>query len=75
MAFHEEKKAEDFADLDILSIQIQSRVVNMVVKGNIDKINNYLDTMNPLMREVLDVNLEELFLYEMKKKGYGEDYE
>ena len=75
LAFHEEKKAEDFADLDILSIQIQSRVVNMVVKGNIDKINNYLDTMNPLMREVLDVNLEELFLYEMKKKGYGEDYE
>ena len=71
LAFQEEMHEEDFQALDLLSLQIQSRVVNMVVKGNIEKINNYLDSMEPLMKEVLDVNLEELFLYEMKQKGYG----
>ncbi|MGX8832972.1 ABC transporter ATP-binding protein [Amedibacillus sp. YH-ame10] len=72
LAFKEEVKKEDFSELDLLSIQIQSRVVNIVVRGNIEKISNYLDSMHPLMKEVLDVNLEELFLYEMKEKGYGE---
>lgn len=71
LAFKEEVKTEDFSELDLLSIQIQSRVVNIVARGNIEKISNYLDSMHPLMKEVLDVNLEELFLYEMKEKGYG----
>lgn len=52
-------------------MHIQSRVVNLVVKGDIEKIKNYLNTMNPLMMEVLNVNLEEVFIYEMEKKGYG----
>lgn len=71
LAFKEAKSEDDFKDLDILSIQIQSRVVNLVVKGNIEKIRNYIQTMNPLMMEVLNVNLEEVFIYEMEKKGYG----
>jgi len=45
--------------------------VNLVAKGNIDKIQNYLKTMNPLMMEILPVNLEEIFIYEMERKGYG----
>lgn len=72
IAFSQEMHEDDFKELDLLSLHIQSRVVNMVVKGNIEKISNYLDSMQPLMKEVLDVNLEELFLYEMKQKGYGE---
>lgn len=74
LAFENEMCEEDFKDLDLLSLQLHSRVVNMVVRGNIEKISNYLDSMHPLMKEVLDVNLEEVFLYEMKQKGYG-DYE
>lgn len=71
LAFQEEKKEEDFQELDLLSIHVQSRVVNLVVKGDIEKICNYLQTMEPLMLEVLNVNLEEIFIYEMEKKGYG----
>lgn len=71
LAFKQEMTKEDFKDLDLLSIQIQSRVVNMVVKGDIEKIKNYLNTMEPLMLEVLNVNLEEVFIYEMERKGYG----
>lgn len=71
VAFQQEKTKEDFKELDVLSIQLQSRVVNMVVKGDIEKIKNYLNTMEPLMMEVLNVNLEEIFIYEMERKGYG----
>ena len=71
LAFPSEKTKDDFKELDVLSIHIQSRVVNLVVKGDIEKIKNYLQTMEPLMMEILKVNLEEIFVYEMEKKGYG----
>lgn len=71
LAFSSEKTNADFKELDLLSIHIQSRVVNLVVKGNISKISNYLETMEPLMMEILNVNLEEIFIYEMERKGYG----
>lgn len=71
LAFKKEMSKADFKDLDLLAIKIQSRVVNIVAKGNIEKIKNYLNTMDPLMMEVLNVNLEEVFIYEMERKGYG----
>ena len=32
---------------------------------------DYLRMFNPIMLEVLPVNLEEIFIYEMERKGYG----
>lgn len=68
MAFREEKHKEDFAALDTLSLQIESRVVNIVVRGNQEKIEAYLRTMEPLLMEILPVNLEEIFIYEVERK-------
>lgn len=72
MAFSTNKTAADFAALDILSIRLDSRVVNLVVRGDIAKIENYLKTMEPLLLEILEANLEEAFIYEMERKGYGQ---
>lgn len=71
IAFKEELNKDRFDHLDLLSFKKQSRVINMVVKGNIEDIKTYLYTLNPLMLEVLPVNLEEIFIYEMERKGYG----
>lgn len=71
LAFKEEVNVDDFKELDLLSIKLQSRVVNLVVKGKLESIKDYLNTMNPILLEVLNVNLEEVFIYEMEKKGYG----
>lgn len=60
-----------FQGFDILSLSVQSKVVNMVVKGNIDELKQQLQAMQPLMMEILPVNLEEIFIYEMERKGYG----
>ena len=71
LAFKEELDRERFDHLELLSFKKQSRVINMVVKGDIEDIKTYLYSLNPLMLEVLPVNLEEIFIYEMERKGYG----
>lgn len=60
-----------FSNFDLLSITIQSRVANLIIKGDIKTIQADLQKLQPLMLEILPVNLEEIFLYEMEKKGYG----
>ena len=71
LAGKEELNKEEFSHLDVLSFHKQSRVINMVVKGDIEKIKDYLRMFNPIMLEVLPVNLEEIFIYEMERKRYG----
>lgn len=71
IAFKDELDKDRFDHLDLLSFKKQSRVINMVVKGDIEEIKKYLYALNPLMLEVLPVNLEEIFIYEMERKGYG----
>lgn len=71
LAFSETKTMEDFKELNIMSANFQSRVINLVVQGDLTQISAYLKAKHPLMMEILPVNLEEVFLYEMERKGYG----
>jgi ABC-2 type transport system ATP-binding protein len=72
LAFREEMSKDAFNELDLLSYKAHSRVVNMVVKGDIEEITKVLKAYQPLLMEVLPVSLEEIFLYEMEKRGYGQ---
>lgn len=65
MAFAQEQQERTFQGLDILSISIESRVVYLVARGDVEKITSFLETLQPLMLEVLPANLEEVFLYEV----------
>lgn len=65
MAFNEEISKDVFQALDIVSLDIRSKVVNLYVRGEVEKITAYLQTLEPLMMEVLPVNLEELFIQEV----------
>lgn len=73
MAFSIEKQRGDFSELDILHYSQTSRVITMVVKGDLSKIEAVINTHNPLMMDILNVNLEEIFIYEMEKKGVFEN--
>lgn len=68
LAFDEVQKPEAFKELDLLSITIESRVVYLAARGDVEKIISFLETLHPLMLEVLPVNLEEVFLYEVGRK-------
>lgn len=68
VAFLEEKQRSDFAELNILSYKQSSRVITMVVKGKLSEVESYIKSKNPLMTDILNVSLEEIFLSEMEGK-------
>lgn len=71
LAFKEEIDPSLFEHLELLSIRVESKFAKLIVKGNVEKIINYLRSLDPVILEVQNVNLEEVFLYEMEMKGYG----
>lgn len=68
LAFKEVPQPEAFADLALLSISLDSRIVNLVAEGEEAQIRAQLKRLSPLMMEVLPVSLEEVFVYVMKQR-------
>lgn len=66
LAFKEEKTIDDFNAFDIINIEINGRVVNLVLEGELEIIKKQLEELNPLMVDVLDISLEELFISKME---------
>lgn len=69
LAYSEEKTKDDFKDYNLMSIEISGRVVSLVIKGNKEEIMAKLEKSNPLFIDVLPVNFEELFIYEMEARN------
>lgn len=64
LAFEHEIDINIFKDFDILYKNVEGRIVTLVIKGNKEVITNKLESFNPLILDVLNVNFEELFIYE-----------
>ena len=71
VVFNEEKEKEDFNDLDILHFQKEGRVIKLVVRGEQKEVEEKLQSLNPILLDVLPANFEELFLYELESRGKG----
>ena len=54
---------------NVLSYRKEGRIVNLVVKGNIDEAREKINGTNPLLVDELPVNFEELFIYEVESRG------
>lgn len=72
IAFNEVKAKEDFQDLDIIYLDNTTRIVTLVISGEIKEIEEKLKAMNPIMIEVSDLSLEELFISKMKGEMHYE---
>lgn len=68
LAFREEMHPEDFQTLALLSLSIDSRIVNLVAEGETEEIRTQLLKLSPLMLEILPVSLEEVFVYVIKQR-------
>ncbi len=64
LAFKEEVDIEMFKDFDVLYKNMEGRIVTLVIKGNREDVSKKLEALNPLILDVLNVNFEELFIYE-----------
>lgn len=69
IAFREEKNKEAFESLDIMHYAKTGRIITLVVKGDLDEIKQQIQSLHPLMMDILPVNLEEIFIYEMERRG------
>jgi len=68
-AFAEEMDKDSFKDLDILSFSREGRVIQMVVRGDVEEVRASLMKHHPLLLDVLPVSLEELFVSELESRG------
>lgn len=64
LAFKEEVDIEMFKGFDVLYKNMEGRIVILVIKGNREDVSKKLEALNPLILDVLNVNFEELFIYE-----------
>ncbi len=68
LAFKEHVNEGMFDALSLLSISIDSRIVNLVAEGELQELQEALQRLHPLMMETLPVSLEEVFVYVMKQR-------
>ena len=73
IVFDKEKSKEDFKKLDVIHFSRTGRVLKIVIKGNKNDVINELNKMKPLLLETIPLNFEDLFIYQVNKKGYIEN--
>ena len=69
VVFQDEKQKEDFNDFEILHYEQEGRVIRLVLRGEKEEVRNKLEEMKPVILDVLPVNFEELFIYELESRG------
>ena len=74
VAFKEEVNKEDFKDFDLLHFEKEGRVYQLVIRGNSEEVTEKLNEMNPILLDVLQVNFEELFIYELESRGHNNEH-
>ena len=69
LAFKEDKTKEDFSEFDILHYEQEGHVYKLVIRGDEKEVEAKLREMQPALLDVLMVNFEELFIYELESRG------
>ena len=64
LAFKEDINLDIFKDFDVLYKNKEGRIISLVIRGNREEVSKRLYDLNPLILDVLNVNFEEMFIYE-----------
>ena len=73
IVFDHELEDNAFDAFDILHLDHEGRVYKLVARGNQNNILSKIQQMHPLLVDVLQVNFEELFIYELQAKEKSHD--
>ena len=60
-----------FSSIEILNYTQVGSVANFIARGERERVVAEIREMNPLLLDVLPLNLEEVFVYEMEALGYA----
>ncbi len=64
LAFDKDVDLAVFKDFHVLYKNKEGRIITLVIKGEKEEVYEKLQELNPLLLDVLNVNFEELFIYE-----------
>ena len=73
VVFKEEFDKDTFEGMEILGFEKNGSVANMIVKGDREEIEQKIKAMNPVLFDVVMLNLEEIFNYQVGASGYSFD--
>lgn len=71
VAFPDSFSRERFSGIEILNYHQVGSVATLIVKGDRDSLVKELKQLAPVILDVLPLNLEEVFIYEMAALGYA----
>ena len=69
VVFEREQEENAFKNFDVLHQDQEGRVYKLVIRGKEEEVLEKLKTLNPILLDVLQVNFEELFIYELESRG------
>ncbi len=59
-----------FDGMDLLKVEQRGSLFTITVRGSIEEIENRLDSVKPIFKEVIPLSLEEIFISETEVIGY-----
>lgn len=69
-AFSEPYGKEKFKDIDMQAYEQEGNVCRFIVKGDRQEIERYVCDMEPILFNILPLSFDEIFVCEMKTRGY-----
>jgi ABC-2 type transport system ATP-binding protein len=63
---------EVFESFDPMHLEIRGNVVVLVIKGDAEELKKQLIETKPVLLDEIPITMEEVFVYEMEGKGYGQ---
>lgn len=66
-----DKSKFDGMDMDIRNFSKKGSVANLIIRGDKEVIANKINSLKPLILDILPLTLEEVFTYEMEVYGYS----
>lgn len=61
---------ETFSGLEVMNFKKTGSVATLIIKGDRELAEDYLNRLNPIILDFLPLTLEEVFIYEMEVLGY-----
>ncbi len=71
VAFGEPYDKSKFKGVEMLSYTQVGSVATFIARGNRDAVSEKIRALSPVLLDVLPLNLEEVFIYEMEALGYA----
>lgn len=71
VAFNGEYSKECFAGVEMLDYNQMGSVATFIARGDKEEVVAKIRGLNPVLLDVLPLNLEEVFIYEMESLGYA----